>query len=119
MLPKEMSYTDRFKTRPRSAASNPWKATTMHEPREAEEIKKAADAAGVPIHSVMNMDHWQIPLSSGDPAVVEKSLAGMRTSLRNAKLWGAEHRAAGSGGRQSADQLPRGLGPLPGSRSGS
>ncbi|HEV2418073.1 MAG TPA: sugar phosphate isomerase/epimerase family protein, partial [Terriglobia bacterium] len=29
------------------------------------------------------------PLSSADPAVVEKSLAGMRTSLHNAKLWGA------------------------------
>ena len=38
----------------------------------------------------MNMDHWQYPLSSSDPAVVEKSLAGMRTSLHNAKLWGAD-----------------------------
>jgi len=38
----------------------------------------------------MNMDHWKYPLSSNDPAVVEKSLAGMRTSLHNAKVWGAD-----------------------------
>ena len=42
------------------------------------------------IDSVMNMDHWKFPLSSGDRAVVEKSLAGMRTSLHNAKFWGAD-----------------------------
>src|SRR5438034_9360329 len=38
----------------------------------------------------MNMDHWKYPLSSSDPAVVARSLAGMRTSLHNAKLWGAD-----------------------------
>ena len=32
----------------------------------------------------------EFPLSSPDPAVVEKSLEGMRTSLANAKLWGAD-----------------------------
>ncbi len=57
---------------------------------KAEEIKKAADSAGIRIDSVMNMDHWKYPLSSSDRAAVEKSLAGMRTSLHNAKLWGAD-----------------------------
>ena len=57
---------------------------------KAEEIKKAADEAGIRIDSVMNMDHWEYPLSSSDPAAVEKSLAGMRTSLHNAKLWGSD-----------------------------
>ncbi|HEY1343241.1 MAG TPA: sugar phosphate isomerase/epimerase family protein, partial [Bryobacteraceae bacterium] len=42
------------------------------------------------IHSVMNQAHWSSPLSSPDPAVVERSLEGMRTSLHNAKLWGAD-----------------------------
>jgi len=41
------------------------------------------------IHSVMNDAHWQYPLSSADPAVVGKSVAGMEASLKNAKLWGA------------------------------
>ena len=36
------------------------------------------------------MDHWKYPLSSSDRAAVEKSLAGMRTSLHNAKLWRAD-----------------------------
>jgi L-ribulose-5-phosphate 3-epimerase len=38
----------------------------------------------------MNMDHWQYPLSSDDAAVVEKSLAGMRTSLHNSEVWGSD-----------------------------
>jgi len=52
-------------------------------------IKEASAQAGIPIHSVMNMDHWKYPLSSADPAVVETSMKGMQTSLRNAKEWGA------------------------------
>ena len=38
----------------------------------------------------MNADHWKYPLSSADPEVVSKSVAGMEASLRNAKLWGAD-----------------------------
>jgi len=38
----------------------------------------------------MNQEHWRSPLSSADPAVVEKSLEGIRASLHNAKLWGAD-----------------------------
>jgi hexulose-6-phosphate isomerase len=36
------------------------------------------------------MDHWKFPLSSSDSAVLEKSLAGVRASLHNAKMWGAD-----------------------------
>jgi hexulose-6-phosphate isomerase len=50
----------------------------------------ASKKASLPIHSVMNSEHWRSPLSSADPAVVEKSMEGMRTSLHNAKLWGAD-----------------------------
>src|SRR5207248_7918358 len=61
-----------------------------HDERKAEEMKGVADAANVRIDLVMNVDHWRYPLSSSDPTVVEKSLSGMRTSLENAKLWGAD-----------------------------
>jgi hexulose-6-phosphate isomerase len=37
----------------------------------------------------MNSDHWSFPLSSTEPEVVTRSVTGMETSLRNAKLWGA------------------------------
>ena len=61
----------------------------MKDPKEADEIGDASVKTGLVVHSVMNSDHWQYPLSSADPAVVAKSVAGMETSLRNAKVWGA------------------------------
>jgi hexulose-6-phosphate isomerase len=63
---------------------------TVANATEAAEIKEAAAKAGLTIHSVMNADHWKYPLSSADPEVVSKSVAGMEASLRNAKLWGAD-----------------------------
>src|SRR5215471_180481 len=89
MLPSKLSYADRFKLA-RNVGFDVVQAPTTPEERIAEEIKKAADAASMRIDSVMNMDHWKYPLSSADSAVVEKSLTGMRTSLHNAKLWGAD-----------------------------
>jgi L-ribulose-5-phosphate 3-epimerase len=89
MVPSKLSQADRFKI-VRDAGFEVVQAPTTSDERDAEEIKKAADAVNIRIDSVMNMDHWQYPLSSSDPAVVEKSLAGMRTSLHNAKLWGSD-----------------------------
>jgi hexulose-6-phosphate isomerase len=89
MLPDKLSYGDRFKLA-RDAGFEIVQAPTEPDAGKAEEIKKAADSAGIRIDSVMNMDHWKYPLSSTDRAVVEKSLAGMRTSLHNAKLWGSD-----------------------------
>jgi L-ribulose-5-phosphate 3-epimerase len=89
MLPKEMSYADRFKLA-RDVGFEAVEAYTTPDQREADEIKKAAGDARVRIHSVMNEGHWEWPLSSSDPAVVEKSLNAVRTSLRNAKFWGAD-----------------------------
>jgi len=89
MLPKQLSYAERFKL-VREVGFEAVEGQTVSDEHEAQEIKKAADDAKVRIHSVMNMAHWDNPLSSSDPGVVEKSLDGMRTSLRNAKLWGAE-----------------------------
>jgi L-ribulose-5-phosphate 3-epimerase len=89
MLPKHLSYADRFKMA-RDVGFEVVQAYTTADEHEAAEIKKAADDAKVKIDSVMNTDHWKYPFSSGDPAVVEKSRAGMKTSLHNAKLWGAD-----------------------------
>ncbi|HUZ47693.1 MAG TPA: sugar phosphate isomerase/epimerase family protein [Terriglobia bacterium] len=89
MLPRQLSYPDRFKML-RDAGFQVTQVSTTPDPREAEAIKKAADAAGIRIDSVMNMAHWKYPLSSADPAVVKKSMEGMRTSLHNAHLWGSD-----------------------------
>jgi len=89
MMPAKLSYADRMKMA-RDVGFEVIQAATTPDEHEAEEIKKAADGANVRVDSVMNMDHWKYPLSSSDSAVVEKSLAGMRTSLHNAKLWGSD-----------------------------
>lgn len=89
MLSEKLSYGDRFKLA-RDAGFQVSQVPTEADAGKAEEIKKAADSAGILIDSVMNMDHWKYPLSSTDHEAVEKSLAAMRTSLHNAKLWGSD-----------------------------
>lgn len=89
MLPKELSYAARFALA-REVGFEGIEMQTISRPEEAAEIREAAAKAGLRIHSVMNMDHWQLPLSSSDPDVVTRSVQGMETSLKNAALWGAD-----------------------------
>jgi hexulose-6-phosphate isomerase len=89
MLPKELGYLDKFKLAVEVGFQGV-EIGTIADAAVAAEIKEAASKAGLKIHGVMNADHWRYPLSSADPEVVNKSVAGMETSLRNAKLWGAD-----------------------------
>jgi len=89
MLPKDLPYAARF-AMARDAGFEAIEMQTIARAEEAAEIREAAATAGLRIHSVMNMDHWRLPLSSGDPDVVARSVQGMETSLRNAALWGAD-----------------------------
>ena len=88
MLPPSIPILDRFRLA-RECGFEQIECPTTPDQARAEEMLAASKTAGLPIHSVMNQEHWRSPLSSPDPTVVEKSLDGMRTSLRNAKLWGA------------------------------
>lgn len=89
MLPKELAYLERFQLA-RDVGFEGIEIGTIADATEAEEIKAASAKAGLVIHSVMNADHWKYPLSSADPEVVSKSVAGMEASLRNARLWGCD-----------------------------
>lgn len=89
MLPRSLSYADRFKLA-RDTGFEAVECDTAPEQNVAEEIKQAAETAGIRIHSVMNQAHWKFPLSSSDSYVVTESVKGMETSLRNAKFWGAD-----------------------------
>jgi L-ribulose-5-phosphate 3-epimerase len=89
MLPDELSYLERFQLA-REVGFVGIEAQTVADAATAEEMGEASKKAGIPIHSVMNMDHWRYPLSSADPAVVDRSIAGMETSMRNAVQWGAD-----------------------------
>ena len=88
MLPKELGYLDKFKLAV-DVGFQGIEIGTIADEAVAAEIKEASVKTGLEIHSVMNADHWRYPLSSADPEVVKKSVAGMETSLRNARLWGA------------------------------
>jgi L-ribulose-5-phosphate 3-epimerase len=89
MLPRGRSYAERF-TLARDAGFEAIEMGTITPKEEEAEIRDAAKAASLRIHSVMNADHWRFPLSSSDPDVVKRSVQGMETSLRNASVWGAD-----------------------------
>jgi hexulose-6-phosphate isomerase len=89
MLPRSMSVLDRFKLAVDCGFAQ-IECPTTEDQSQAEEIKRAAEASGLRIHSVMNMAHWKYPLSSPDPTVVAASVKGMETSLHNAHFWGAD-----------------------------
>jgi L-ribulose-5-phosphate 3-epimerase len=89
MLPKSLGIRERFQLA-KEAGFEAIECPTTPGAAEAEEMLGASKQAGLPIHSVMNQAHWSKPLSSADPGVVEESMEGMRTSLRNAKMWGAD-----------------------------
>jgi hexulose-6-phosphate isomerase len=88
MLPKELSMVERFKLA-KEAGFEATEVHTVDDPKQAEEMRAAQEASGLKIHSIMNEAHWQFPISSADPEVVRKSVAGMETSLRNAALFKA------------------------------
>lgn len=87
MLPKEMTWKDRFQLA-KDVGFEAVEGQTEEDTAVEADMRKASEATGMPIHSVMNMLHWQFPLSSSDPAAVEKSMKGMETSIRNAVAWG-------------------------------
>ena len=89
MLPKELGYADKFKLALDVGFEGIEIGTIADQAIEAE-IAEASKKTGLKVHSVMNADHWRYPLSSADPEVVNKSVAGMEASIRNAKAWGAD-----------------------------
>lgn len=88
MLPESLSILQRFQLA-KDCGFEQIECPTTSGQADAEAMKSASEKVGLPIHSVMNMDHWKYPFSSADSAVVEKGLEGARTSIRNAHLWGA------------------------------
>ena len=89
MLPQSLSIQEAFQLA-KDCGFEEIECPTTPEQARADEMLAASKKSGVRIHSVMNQAHWKYPLSSPDPAEVEKSMEGMRASLNNAKLWGAD-----------------------------
>ena len=55
---------------------------------DPQEIITARDKTGLIVHGVSGSRHWADPLSSPDPAVVERGLAAIRQSLQDTKAYG-------------------------------
>ena len=55
---------------------------------DQDEVLKARDETGLVIHGISGSVHWNAPLSSPDPTVVEKGLAAIRKSILDCKAYG-------------------------------
>jgi L-ribulose-5-phosphate 3-epimerase len=90
MLPPEESFLDRFKLA-RDAGFEVVELFPVSSRAEEAEIKLAASQAGIGIGSVASgRFNWDYPLTSEDPALIQKGIEGQKLSLRNAANWGAE-----------------------------
>ena len=88
MLPTTLGWKERFALA-KEVGFDGVEMQTMTDRAEAEAVARASEDTGLTIHSVMNMAHWENPISSADPEVVKRSVDGMKTSLTNAALWKA------------------------------
>ena len=54
----------------------------------ADEVQAAIDAAGIPVHGVVDSVHWRQRLSDPDPEVRAKGTEALKTALRMSKAYG-------------------------------
>jgi L-ribulose-5-phosphate 3-epimerase len=55
---------------------------------EANEVRRASEKTGMPVHALVDMKHWDVRLSSRDPKVREEGVGFLERSLREAKAFG-------------------------------
>lgn len=89
MLPEDLPLVDQYKLAVETGFTA-MEVRAFNDDAEARQVRAAAQQAGLRIHSVMNQTHWRHPLSSPDPADVEACVEGVRASLRQAQLYGAD-----------------------------
>lgn len=88
MLPGSLSLEDRFKLA-RDVGFHAVEAPPIANPAEAEATRKAAEKAGIRIHSVI-YGGWDPPLTHPDEEARARSLQNARAALRSAKNLGAD-----------------------------
>jgi L-ribulose-5-phosphate 3-epimerase len=55
---------------------------------DRDEVLRARDETGLPVHGVVDSVHWKETLSHPDPAVRARGLEGLKTALRDSKYYG-------------------------------
>src|SRR5258706_12858349 len=77
MLPEKLSREDRFKLA-KDVGFDGFEVPPIP-PDEAEKLRAAADKAGIRIHSII-FGGWGAPMSSPDPAVIERGSNEIKTA---------------------------------------
>jgi len=88
-LPARLSLDERFKLAKQAGLAGVEIPSDYETSGQVEEIRVAAEANGIELHSIMASSHWQWPLSSTDEAVRAKGVEGIRHALQVAKWAGA------------------------------
>ena len=57
---------------------------------DAREVRAASEATAMPVHGVVNMQHWKVRLSDADPQTRDKSRAALEECVREAKAFGGD-----------------------------
>ncbi len=86
---KQLSVADRLKVAV-DAGFTAVEPNTIFNAAELKEMADGAEKAGIKIDAFVCSTHWGSPLSAKDPAVYEKTIDGMKTTLQNAKDVGAD-----------------------------
>ena len=88
MLPKGLPDAEKFKLA-KACGFEGIEGYPMGDLDAAKKLGDAARAAGTPIHSV-TYGGWGAPMSSEDPATIEKGLKEIEAALRSGKAMGAD-----------------------------
>jgi len=60
----------------------------MDKPANHDEVRRARDESGLIVHGVVDYVHWGKSLSDPDPAVRAEGVEGLKTALRDCKVYG-------------------------------
>jgi hexulose-6-phosphate isomerase len=55
---------------------------------DVDEVRRASEKTGMPVHALVDMKHWEIRLSSPDPKVREQGVAILEQAIRDAHAFG-------------------------------
>lgn len=88
-LPAKLSLDDRFALARQAGLEGVEIPSDYETEDQVAELRRAAEAKGIELHSVMASTHWQWPLSSTDEEIRTKGVEGIRHALQVAKWAGA------------------------------
>jgi L-ribulose-5-phosphate 3-epimerase len=88
MIKEDLSLTDKFKL----VKDLGFDGIELNSPVDLNktELINAKEKSGIELPSVVNKDHWQMPLSDPDPKVREQIIKSVATSLQEVKDFGGD-----------------------------